>query len=118
MDINTPIEEKTVRDFKVGDKVKVEFEGVVTKDFGFQFDVKANGVSYPVHKENLTLLESAKPKLEVGDEFSLMPGRIRIKYVSEKFVVARYLTGQKCEFGKERKDFEKFLERELITEGE
>ena len=86
-------------------------------------DVKENGVFTYIGNnliylpnEIITLLEPAKPDLKVGDEFSLMPGRVRIKYVSEKFVVARYLTGQKCEFGKERKDFERFLDHELISE--
>ena len=70
------------------------------------------------HKSMLELVKPDVIELEVGDEFSLMPGRIRIKYVSEKFVVARYLTGKKCEFGKERKDFERFLECELVTKGD
>jgi hypothetical protein len=51
-----------MRDFKVGDKVKVEFEGVVDDIKNGHAEI--NKRFYPC--KNLTLLEPAKPNLEVG----------------------------------------------------
>lgn len=75
-----PREEQTVREFKVGDKVKIEFEGVVKKISEHPIDGKIPYVVNFWHGEmkclleHLTLIEPAKPELAVGQVWESRDG--------------------------------------------
>ena len=83
-------------DFKVGDRVKVEFEGVVQKwkEDGFVSSfVCVNGTL--LQPENLTLLERAKPELEVGQVYKFHLCKLKIIEIGEMVVGAKNLTTDK-----------------------
>jgi hypothetical protein len=70
--------------FEVGDKVKVEFEGVVMqmtdkKSYQKIYD-KAQDHHFYIENEHLTLIEPAKPELEVGQCWECKKGTTRNLY--------------------------------------
>jgi hypothetical protein len=66
-----PIKDETVRDFKVGDLVEVNFKGTIETVLDNTAIVKheIEAMNFQTTFRNLTLLESAKPDLVVGQVF-------------------------------------------------
>lgn len=113
-------------DFKEGDKVKVEFEGVVDfvqgpytniifKDTVYNGDGTLILERFSAPHEFLTLLEPAKPELAVGQVYRFLLCEIKIAEIGEIVVGAENLTTGK-NIALLKSDFDDRMK--LITEGE
>lgn len=105
-----------MNDFKPGDRVKVEFEGEIgAVSRGYSDRGLYSVGSYLIYKDHITLLERAKPKLEVGQVYRFILHEIKIVEIGKMVVGAENLTTGK-NIALLKSDFDDRIE--LITEGE
>ena len=114
-------------DFKVGDRVKVEFEGVVVEKrednplmqyLNFQCVEDQYGNKHTFTIAHLALIERAKPKLEVGQVWKCEKRRGRKILAFHDYEVAYSLEGCTGIHVQDEESFIEDLAHELISEGE